>query len=40
MNRKLILLNVVLAGVVVFAGVKWREEYQAEKAREAALRHA
>jgi hypothetical protein len=40
MNRKLILLNVVLAGVVVFAGVKWRDEYTAEKAREAALRNA
>ncbi len=40
MNRKLILLNVVLAGVVVFAGVRWRDEYKAEKAREAALRNA
>jgi hypothetical protein len=40
MNRKLILLNVVLAGLIVFAGVKWREQYQAEKAREAALRSA
>ena len=25
MNRKLIFLNLVLAGVIVFAGVKWRE---------------
>jgi hypothetical protein len=40
MNRKLILLNVVLAAVVVFAGVKWRDQYQAEKAREATLRNA
>ncbi len=40
MNRKLIFLNLVLAGVIVFAGVKWRESYRAEKAREAALRHA
>ncbi len=31
MNRKLILLNVVLAGVIVFAGVKWRDEYKARK---------
>lgn len=40
MNRKFVLLNVVLAGVVVFAGVKLRDEYRAEKAREAALRKA
>jgi hypothetical protein len=39
-NRKLILLNLVLAGVVVFAGVKLRGQYKAEKAREAALRNA
>jgi hypothetical protein len=40
MNRKLILLNVVLAGTIVFAGVKWRQQVQAEKARELALRNA
>jgi hypothetical protein len=40
MNRKLIVLNILLAGLIVFAGVKWRERYQAEKAREAALRSA
>ena len=40
MNRKFVLLNLVLAGVVVFAGVKLRDEYRAEKAREAALRKA
>ena len=40
MNRKFVLLNLVLAGVVVFAGVKLRDEYRAEKAREAALRAA
>ena len=38
MNRKLILLDVVLAGAVVYAGVKLRDSYQAEKAREAALK--
>jgi len=40
MNRKLVLLNVVLAAVIVFAGVRLRKEYQAEKAREAALKAA
>ena len=40
MNRKLVLLNVLLAGVIVLAGVKLRDEYKAEKAREAALRNA
>ena len=40
MNRKLVVLNVVLAVAIVFAGMKWRDEYRAEKAREAALRQA
>jgi len=40
MNRKLMVLNIVLAGAIVFLGVKWRERYQAEKAREEALRNA
>jgi hypothetical protein len=40
MNSRLVLLNVVLAGVIVFAGVKLRDEYHAEKARETALRAA
>ena len=30
----------MLAGLTVFAGVKWREAYKAEKVREAALRQA
>ena len=38
MNRKLILLNAVLAVVVVYGGVQLRRQYQAAKAREAALR--
>jgi hypothetical protein len=38
MNRKLILLNVVLAVVVVYGGMQLRGAYQAEKAREAALK--
>jgi hypothetical protein len=37
-NRKLILLNAVLALVVVYGGVQLRNQYQAAKAREAALR--
>jgi hypothetical protein len=37
-NRKLVLLNAVLALVVVYGGVQLRHEYQAAKAREAALR--
>ena len=40
MNRKLVLLNVVLAAVIVYAGIAWRNQYRAEKAREAALRNA
>jgi hypothetical protein len=38
MNRKLVLLNVVLAAVVVYGGMQLRGAYQAEKAREAALK--
>jgi len=38
MNRKLVLLNVVLAAVVVYGGMQLRSAYQAEKAREAALK--
>ena len=38
MNRRLVLLNVVLAAVVVYGGVQLRSAYQAEKAREAALK--
>jgi len=38
MNRRLVLLNVVLAAVVVYGGVQFRGAYQAEKAREAALK--
>jgi hypothetical protein len=37
-NRKLVLLNAVLALVVVYGGVQLRNQYQAAKAREAALR--
>ena len=40
MNRKLVLLNVLLAAVIVYACVQWRNQYRAEKAREAALRNA
>ena len=38
MNRKLAILNAVLALVVIYGGVQLRREYQAAKAREAALR--
>ena len=38
MNRKLVLLNLVLAAVVVYGGMQLRTAYQAEKAREAALK--
>ena len=38
MNRKLVLLNAVLAAVVVYGGVQLRDAYKAEKAREAALK--
>jgi hypothetical protein len=37
-NRKLVLLNAVLALVVIYGGVQLRNQYQAAKAREAALR--
>ena len=37
MNRKLVLLNVVLALVVIFGGVQLRNQYRAAKARQAAL---
>ncbi len=40
MNRRLVLLNAVLAVVVVYGGVQLRSEYKAAKAREAALRRA
>ena len=36
MNRKLLILNVVLVAVAVYAGVQWRKEWRAAKAREAA----
>ena len=38
MNRKLVLLNAVLLAVAIYGGVQLRNEYQAGKAREAALR--
>jgi hypothetical protein len=37
-NRKLVVLNAVLLLVVVFGGVQLRDQYQAAKARQAALR--
>jgi len=37
LNRKLILLNVALAGVLVYAGMAWRNEYRAAKERERKL---
>jgi hypothetical protein len=37
-NRKLVLLNSVLALVVVYGGIQLRNQYQAAKARAAALR--
>lgn len=37
MNRKLVLLNAVLALVVVFGGVQLHNQYRAAKARQAAL---
>lgn len=39
MSRKLILLNVLLAGVLVFAGVQFRGQWKAAKARDAAAAH-
>ncbi len=38
MNRKLLLLDVVLLAVVVYAGVQFRNMYREEKSREAAQR--
>ena len=40
MNRKLLLLNALLAGLVIWAGVQWRGEYLAEQARERKMRNA
>lgn len=40
MNRKLILLNVLLAGLLVWAGIQWRNQYLAAKARELKMRNA
>jgi hypothetical protein len=40
MNRKLILLNVVLVAVVGYAGYRFRNEYRAAKARETAMHRA
>jgi hypothetical protein len=39
-NRKLILLNVLLAGLLVWAGMQWRNQYLAAKARELKMRNA
>ena len=39
MNRKLVLLNLVLAAVAVYAGVQWRNQWKAAKARETAMLH-
>lgn len=36
MRRKLVVLNIVLAGVVVYAGVRFRQEWLAARARERA----
>ena len=36
MNRKLLILNVILLAVVAFAGVQLRKAWKASKAREAA----
>jgi hypothetical protein len=36
LNRKLLILNVILFAVVAFAGVQWRNAWKASKAREAA----
>jgi hypothetical protein len=38
-NRKLILLNVLLAGLVIWAGMQWRTQYLAEKNRETRMYH-
>ena len=39
MNRKLLLLDVVLAAVAIWAGFQLRNEWRAAKAREAAMRN-
>jgi hypothetical protein len=39
LNRKLVLLDLVLAAVAVYAGVQWRNQWKADKAREAAMLH-
>jgi hypothetical protein len=39
-NRKLILLNVLLAGLLVWAGIQWRNQYLAAKARQLKMRNA
>jgi hypothetical protein len=39
LNRKLVLLNLVLTAVAVYAGVQWRNQWKAAKAREAAMLH-
>ena len=40
MNRKLVLLNAVLALIVIYGGVQLRNQYKAAKTREAALARA
>jgi hypothetical protein len=40
LNRKIVVLNVVLAAVVVFAGLQLRNQWRAAKSREAATLHA
>ncbi len=39
MNRKLLVLNIVLVGAIVYAGVQLRHEWQAARAREMAKLH-
>ena len=40
MNRKLMVLNVLLAGLLIWAGVQWRNQYLAAQARVAKMRSA
>ena len=40
MNRKLILLNLLLAALLVWAGMQWRNQYLAAKARQLKMRTA
>jgi hypothetical protein len=40
LNRKMMLLNAVLAGLLIFAGFQWRAEYTAAKDRERRMREA